>query len=153
DFNAAMSYEEFLDRQKRPALHARGVLPTMPPYVASVLALEILKCLLSLNQPSLAGKVLEVDALSLRVETHTVLQKPDCSVCQVKKKGDSPPPLLPELRSSDAPPGNLLAVAPQLLSRRTGIIRDFQQVQKDPSEPAQPYVFRVELANHRFQEQ
>jgi ribosomal protein S12 methylthiotransferase accessory factor len=150
DFNAAMSYEEFLDRQKRPALHERGTLPTMPPYVASLLTLDILKCLLSLSQPPLAGKVLEVDALSLRVDIHAVLQKPDCPVCQLKKKWDRPHPLLSELRQSDDPPGNLLAVAPQLLSRRTGIIRDFQQVQKDVSEPARPYIFRAEIANHRF---
>ena len=152
NFNAAMSYEEFLDRRKRPALHERGVLPTVPPYIASLLALEILKHLLSLSPPSLAGKVLEFDALSLRTDTHTILQKPDCPVCRVKKKWDRYHPSLLELRQSDNPPGDPVGVVPQLLSRRTGIIRDFQLMQKDASEPTRPYVFRTELANHRFLE-
>lgn len=150
DFDAAMRYEEFLDQQKRPAMHERAVLPIMPPYLASMLALDILKHLLSISQPMLVGKMMEFDALSLQTTTHTVLQKPDCPVCQVKKKWSRVYPLLPELKQNDDPPGDLLAVADQLLSQRTGIVRDFEIVKKDVSEPMQPYVFHAQLANHRF---
>ena len=90
DFNAAMSYEEYLDQRKRPALHERGVLPSMPPYIGSVLAMEILKHVLGLSQPSLAGTLLEFNALSFVTTTHPVLQKPDCPVCSEKKSGSGP---------------------------------------------------------------
>lgn len=152
DFNTAMSYEEFLDQQKRPALHERGVLPSMPPYIGSVLAIEVLKQFLGLGQPSLASTLLEFNALSLQTTTHPVLQKPDCPVCNEKKKWPRPHPLIPELRESAGPPGDLLAVSERLSSRRTGIIRDLQLIKQDASEPPQPYVLGVELANHRFLE-
>lgn len=38
------------------------------------------------------------------------------------------------------------------MSRRTGIIREFREIAKDVSEPRRPYIFRAELANHRFLE-
>lgn len=86
NFNEAMSYEEFLDQRRSPALHQRGALPGIPPYIASLLSLETLKRLLFLGQPALAGNVLEFDALTLRTHNHAVLQKPDCPVCLVKKR-------------------------------------------------------------------
>lgn len=36
------------------------------------------------------------------------------------------------------------------MSQRCGVIKSFSEVPKDASEPAIPYVFRAELANHRF---
>ena len=152
DFSEVMTYEEFLDRMKRPALHERAVLPTTTAYVASLMALEILKHLLSLSQPSLANKVLEFDAFSLQTATHNVLQKPDCPVCSEKKKCERPHPLITELVQRDTPPGDLPAVSGLLISGRTGIVKHFHRIQKDASEPTRPYIFRAELANHRFLE-
>jgi len=152
DYNTAMSYEEYLDSHKHPALHDRPVLPTMPPYIASVLVLEILKQLLSLN-PTLAGRVMEFNALTLQTELHTVLQKPDCPVCQVKKKWwDRQYPNLEELKRSSDRPADLLKLTSSLFSPRTGIVRRFQRLQKDTSEPTVPYIFRSQLSNHRYLE-
>lgn len=152
EFNAAMSYEEFLDRQKRPALHERGVLPMLPTYVGSLLALEILKQLLSLSLPALTSNLLEFNALTLQTTTHPVLQKPDCPVCGEKKNWSRPQPLIAELRREQTTPGDLLAVEEQLVSRRTGIVRNLMLVKQDTSEPARPLVIAAELANHRFLE-
>jgi ribosomal protein S12 methylthiotransferase accessory factor len=153
DFNQAMSYEEALDRQKRPALHERGVLPALLPYMASIMALEILKYLLSLTQPSLAGTVLEFDALALRTTLHPVIQEPGCPVCGVKKKCARQHPTIMELQQSDLQRGDVLNVISRLVSTRTGIIRHFGRVEKDASEPAQPYVYYAETANFGFADQ
>lgn len=152
DFNAAMSYEEFLDRQKRPALHERGVLPMLPPYIGSLLALEILKQSLSLSLPALTNNVLEFNALTLQTATHSILQKPDCPVCGEKKNWIRSLPVIAELRQEQAAPGDLLAVDDQLVSRRTGIVRNLLLIKQDTSEPARPLVIAAELANHRFLE-
>lgn len=79
-FADAMAHEEYLDSSKRPALHRRPGVPPLSGWTASVLALEILKRLLSLPI-SLAGRLLEFDAFSFATEFHPVLQKPDCPVC------------------------------------------------------------------------
>lgn len=151
DFSAAMSYEEFLDKQKHPMLHRRGVFPTSPAYLGSLLALEILKYCLSINQPTLAGKLLEFDSLSLQTRTHTVLRKPDCPVCSVKKNPKRFHPILSDLKlDSKNQTANLVELAPQLVSRRTGIVKDFERIQKDVTEPFYPFIFRCRLANHRF---
>jgi ribosomal protein S12 methylthiotransferase accessory factor len=86
DFSQAMTYEEFLDRRKHPALDERGTLPALPPWIAGALGLEVLKILLALGPPALAGKVLELNALTLRTIEHAVLLRPDCSVCGAEKK-------------------------------------------------------------------
>jgi ribosomal protein S12 methylthiotransferase accessory factor len=150
NFNEAMSYEEFLDKQQQPSLHKRGVLPTTSPYVGSILSLEILKYLLSLTSPSLAGKISFFDTLSLQSVFHTVLQKPDCPACQ-KKKLNRIHPTFNELKKSATEPNNsLLTIAPKLVSPFVGLIKTLQPVQKDVSEPNLPYIFRTELANHQF---
>ena len=152
DFNQAMSYEEYLIRQKSPALHQRGVFPALLPYLASLLAIEILKNQLSLVVPTLASKVLEFDAFTLQTTTHHIIRDPDCPVCGVKKKSARRQPLIAELRQPDRPPGNLANDASKLVSRRTGIVKHLQRIEKDPSEPARPYIYRVESANFGFSE-
>jgi ribosomal protein S12 methylthiotransferase accessory factor len=150
DFNAAMTYEEFLDRRKLPALHERGVLPMLPSYTGSLLALEILKQALNLSRPALANALLEFNALSLQTTSHPLLQKPDCPVCGEKKKWIRSQPLMQELRQEQTAPGDLLAVADRLISRKTGIVRNLIPIKQDASEPARPLVIAAELANHRF---
>jgi bacteriocin biosynthesis cyclodehydratase domain-containing protein len=84
DFEAAMSYEEFLDERRHPALHSRAVLPGLPSYVGGLLAVEALKHLLGLDPRSLAGRVHEFDALTSGVGVHTVLAVADCPACKKK---------------------------------------------------------------------
>lgn len=79
-FADAMAQEEYLDRSKQPALHRRPGLPPLSGWTGSVLALEVLKRLLSLPL-ALAGHVLELDAFSLATDLHPILRKPDCPVC------------------------------------------------------------------------
>lgn len=150
DFVTAMAYEEFLDGQKQPALHTRAVLPTLPPYLASLLAADILKVLLGLDRPALADKMLEFNGLTLATEVHPVLQHPDCPVCGVKKKGLKPHPPLAELLQATDPPTDILALAPRLLSKRTGIIDTASLYLKDAGEPVLPYIYCVSPGNHRF---
>src|SRR5579859_3026077 len=150
DFTTAMAYEEFLDGQKRPVLHTRAIWPSLAPYLASLLTGEILKLLLGLQRPTLAGKVIEFNGLTLATEAHPVLQQPDCPVCQVKKKWRRPHPPLAELIRSPAPAGDVLTVGSQLLSPRTGIIQAAGLYVKDAGEPVLPYIYYVDLANHHF---
>ncbi len=98
DFDLAMAYEEHLDRKRRPCLAERPVLPVLPLQLASTLALEALKLLIRLNQPTLVDKVLVFDGLLSGTTTHPVLVKPYCPTCSKKNLGISPP-----ARSSSRP--------------------------------------------------
>ena len=149
DFDAAMTYEEFLDRQHRPALARRPTLPTLPMYIASLLAHECFR--LVLGQSPLAGTVLEFDAQTFATEMHPLIQVPNCPVCGGNESGARerrPHPLTGDVAS--VPPGDLASVMPRLCSRRTGVIRGLHVVQQDVTEPAVPYVLGAQLANHRF---
>jgi ribosomal protein S12 methylthiotransferase accessory factor len=148
DFEEAMAYEEFLDRQQRPELHQRSMLPFLPAYVGSVLGAQILTSMLEVSIPTLAGKIFEFNGLTLRGELHTVLQRPDCPAC--KKKAQPIPTSAESPRLTIDSPGDIRAAASSLVSPLCGIVRDFRQMPKDVTEPAAPYVFRAQLANHRF---
>jgi ribosomal protein S12 methylthiotransferase accessory factor len=86
DFDLAMAYEEHLDRKRQPSLAERPVLPALPQQLGSTLALEALKFLIRLNQPTLVNKVLAFDGLLSETRTHPVLVKPFCPTCSKKKR-------------------------------------------------------------------
>lgn len=90
DFDLAMAYEEHLDRKRRPSLAGRPVLTALPLQLASTLALEALKLLIRLNQPTLVDKVLAFDGLLSETRTHPVLVKPFCPACSKKNFAISP---------------------------------------------------------------
>jgi len=98
DFDLAMAYEEHLDRKRQPSLAERPLLPALPLQLASTLALEALKFLIRLNQPTLVDKVLAFDGLLGETRTHPVLVKPFCPTCSKKKPASSP-----SARSSSRP--------------------------------------------------
>lgn len=149
DFNLAMGYEEFLDKLKRPALHARATLPGLPAYLGSLVTIEAIKCLLSLGLPALADKVLEFDALSFQTAWHPIVRRADCAVCQ-KKKFIRNQATLTELERTRVTPSDLLKHSPRLISSKMGLVRELRWSAKDASEPFRPYVFRAVLSNHRF---
>jgi bacteriocin biosynthesis cyclodehydratase domain-containing protein len=99
DFDLAMAYEEHLDRKRSPGLAQRPVLPALPVQLAATLALEAIKSLVRLNQPTLVDKVLAFDGLLSDSQTHPVLVKPGCPVCSKKNSAGSP-----GARSSSRPP-------------------------------------------------
>lgn len=154
DFDLAMAYEEHLDRARLPRLGARAVLPTLPQQLASTLALEALKMLLRLNQPTLVDKVLAFDALLGESRTHPVLVKPFCPVCSKKNfRRDSPAAAALMSSPVEAPlaPGPVLpAQAEQLVSEHCGIVVHFSALARDATEPPLPQVWRARLANHCF---
>jgi ribosomal protein S12 methylthiotransferase accessory factor len=148
NFDEAMAYEEFLDRRLRGSLHTRSVLPFLPEYAGSVLATQSLIAALGLSVPPLVNTVLEFNGLTLTSETHAVLQKPDCPAC--KKKRTRLQPALEALATENEARGDVLAARSKLVSRRCGVIKAFHEVPRDVTEPAAPFVYRAELANHRF---
>lgn len=151
DFESAMTYEEYLDRLQRPALHRRATVPTLPSYVASLVALECLK--LMLGESTLAGAVLEFTAQTVASDLHPVLQMPDCPVCGGDGGGSRARrrhPLPTDVREPDERTGDLSSAMRHLYSRRTGVVRNLYLVQQDATEPAVPYVMGAELANHRY---
>jgi len=46
--------------------------------------------------------------------------------------------------------GDIIAATPELVSRRCGLVTLYEEMPKDVSEPTRAYVWRAELANHRF---
>jgi ribosomal protein S12 methylthiotransferase accessory factor len=150
DFNLAMTYEEFLDKLKQPALHSRATLLGLPAYLGSILTIEAIKCLLSLSLPVLADKVLEFDAFSLQTTWHPIVRRADCSVCQKKKSFARHQPTLTGLERIPAIPSNLLEQSPRLISSKMGLVRELRLNAKDASEPFRPHIFGALLSNHRF---
>ena len=145
----AMAYEEFLNRRKSPEPSDRPLLPLLGPYVASVLAAEILKHFVADLPPTLAGAQLEFDALSLQSRLHRILRHPECPVC-AKKKGARQQLSLEELIQPPPGRGDVLDARPLLVSARTGVVRRLERFAKDSSEPIWPFIFRADVANNRF---
>ena len=73
-----------------PASRSDRCCPRFRCSSASTLALEALKFLIRLNQPTLVNKVLVFDGLLSETRTHPVLVKPFCPTCS-KKKGRQHP--------------------------------------------------------------
>ncbi len=149
NFEEVMSYETFLNNKKAPLLHARGFLPSSLHYVAGVIVNEILKLLLNL-ETVLASRILEFNALNFDTQKHYVLQKPDCPVCFKKKVWSRTHLSLDELKKNGIPESNIHDLKEILISDKTGIIKRFEHLPKDPTEPFIPYVFGVTLSNHQF---
>ena len=84
DYEEAMSYEEYLNQNKGSLYHQRAFLPPTVAMAGGLLASEVIKFLLQLNVPSLRNQILVHDSLKLTTETHPVLVKPGCPVCQKK---------------------------------------------------------------------
>ena len=144
----AMAYEDLLNRQRHPRLHERPVLPALAAYTGSLVATEAIKLLLSVGSGTLVGQVHEFDALRSRTRVHTFLQVPGCPACRKKSPQAQPSPA--DIFRGDAPSGDILKAAESLVSPQCGVITDFEPVQKDPGEPARPYLYAARLANHLF---
>ena len=152
NYDEAMAYERFLNQANQPSLSSRATAPFLAAHVASVLACEIVKLVALTLPPTLAGRVLEFDALTLESRFHAVLRQPDCPVCGREKKKTRNNPNLIELTAAErsSPSGDLSALRDLLVSPRTGIVRRFEPFAKDPVEPAIPYIMRADIANHLF---
>ena len=150
DFNLAMAYEEHLDRKRQPSLAERPVLPALPLQLGSTLALEALKLLIRLNQPTLVNKVLVFDGLLSETRTHPVLVKPFCPTCS-KKKGREHPHGQALLNTAQQQPARPLhQLVDQLVSEHSGIVVHFAAASRDATEPPLPLVWRARLSNHRY---
>lgn len=149
DFEAAMRFEELNDARREPAQDRGGVLPGLPAYVGSLLLTEIVKLSLGIAPSVLTGRVHEFNGLTFQVDTHTILQLPDCPACG----SPQPPPVGPNrdgLARDTRPRGDLLESAPALVSARAGIVRELTLIPKDAGEPEVPYIYRAQLANRQF---
>ncbi len=63
-----------------PSCAEGGVLGVLPGLIGTIQATEVLKLALGIGDP-LIGKLLLVDALSMRFHTLTVAKNPDCPIC------------------------------------------------------------------------
>jgi adenylyltransferase/sulfurtransferase len=99
-----------------PDCAAGGVLGVLPGLVGTLQAAEALKLLLGVGEP-LAGRLLVVDALTMRFLRVAVARDPACPVCgdAARTAGGAPPPAAaPSHAPSDAPadlPGEITAAA------------------------------------------
>jgi ribosomal protein S12 methylthiotransferase accessory factor len=150
DFREAMAYEEFLAEAKAPRQLTTAVYLPLETRIASELATQIIKTTLAIGVPDLAGKVSYYDVLNGRVTSEKVLARPDCPVCKKKDRLSPLQPTLEILRQESVPQTDILAAREAVVGAHTGIVKRLHRVPKDPSEPERPYIFRAELANHRF---
>jgi ribosomal protein S12 methylthiotransferase accessory factor len=152
NYDEAMAYERFLNQRNQPSLSSRATAPFLSAHVASLLVGEIVKLVALLLPASLAGRIMEFDALTLESRFHAVLRQPDCPVCGAEKKKDRNNATLTELLAAEQsdPSGDLRVLSERLVSPRTGVVRRFEPFVKDPVEPAAPYIVRADIANHSF---
>ena len=150
DFDRAMALEEDRDRRRRPGLAERPLLPVLPLQLASTLALEAIKLMTKLHQPTLVDGVVEFDALASESRRHPVLVEPACPSCS--KKARRSHPIAAELRdrTNGATSRPVPELAPRLVSPHTGIVVDLAPAARDATEPPRPLVWRARIANHRF---
>jgi thiazole/oxazole-forming peptide maturase SagD family component len=148
DFEQAMAFEEHLDKERRPALASRAMMPALPELLASMSALEGLRQLTNMHPAALADGVLEYDAMSNATTLHPVLTVPDCPVCSTNLGRTQPQ--LDDLVRSPPTAVDIQKVARKLVDARTGIVSHLSAVARDPSEVPLPLVWRAQLANHRF---
>ncbi len=148
DFEMAMAFEEHLDKAKAPALARRPLLPTLPAQLGALVALEALKYLLRINEPTLVDKVQTFNGFSGESTVHPVLVAPSCPACSKKKARESP--TASELIASTWDGPRLPTQAPSLVSPLSGVVLHLSAVAKDATEPHVPHVWRARLSNHCF---
>lgn len=149
DFDLAITLEEHFGAKRRPLLAQRPMLPVLPVQLAATLALETLRLLVGLHQPTLVDKVLEFEGVTSMSQLHPVLVKPRCPVCSKKKTRAHPSAgELMKLDGRGARP--IHELTGQLVSAHTGIVAEFAVASRDATEPPQPQVWRARLANHCF---
>jgi len=144
DIEGAVLYEEQLSDNKVPSSHNCVSLPGTASLVASMVSMEALKFLLSLGYPSTQGKVFEFNMLNFESKLHTLLQKPDCIICQ--KNHDRQLYSVKELIENQIS-ANLGEIYEQLISPHCGIIQQLELIPRDFSEPQYPLVYVAKLAN------
>jgi ribosomal protein S12 methylthiotransferase accessory factor len=150
DSAASLAHEQYLNQQNLPRLHSRAILPSLIPQLAGLLATTVLHIILKFEQPALAGRVLEFDALSMAMTIHTVLRQPSCPDCSDCNPDRPTNPALPELLAGGDSAVDILQIAPDLISGETGLIREVHLYEKDSAEPVAPYISQVTLANYHF---
>lgn len=141
DFEDAMAIEEW--RARPGAASAVQPVGTAATVVGGVMAMEIVKAVTGLAEPTLVGAVCEIDGLSHERTLHRFLQRRDCPAC--RKKG-RPPRLRAEQPGG---PVDLDRLVPHLVSSFCGVIRTLEAIPADVTEPRVPVV-RCELANNQL---
>jgi bacteriocin biosynthesis cyclodehydratase domain-containing protein len=150
DYEMAMARESSAAAEDGPVLVEGPGMPMLSAVAASVAAAEIVKVLTAVAVPVTAGRIWELDGLTLQTRTRPVLQRPDCPACRKKAHPPPPQPPLEGLRGAAGSPADLHGLRPRLVDERTGIVRRLSPVPRDPTEPHRPFVIRAEIANHRF---
>jgi molybdopterin-synthase adenylyltransferase len=78
---AAFAHERHLDRRKSDDSGARENLLFAAGIAANMLALEVVKELTGIAEPSLVGRLLILQLTDLSTTRHTILRKPWCPAC------------------------------------------------------------------------
>jgi len=146
NFTKALALERTLDQRREPSIATPAAWPPLAWELAGMLASEVLRCVLELGTPGLAGRVVVHDLLASTTETHRILERPDCPAC-----GGQAPQAAPSTRSVDGPVSEVdFDGALARAGAEGGWIRRLDRIPKDPSEPERPFLFRAQLANHGF---
>ena len=77
----AFALEKYLDGKKQDLSGQSSRLNFGTAMVANLMGLEVLKGLTGVTPPSLAGKIMTINLLNLKVAKHDVLKKPFCPEC------------------------------------------------------------------------
>lgn len=150
NFTDHIKFEESIAAQENPVYTPITELGYLSMMVAGAAINELLKSTLALGHSHSVDHILEFEPFKAGWSEHSLLRRADCPVCSKKKYQIPPQPSLNELINT--PDGDLLSYIPHLVSNSIGIVRKLDRVHKDLSEPKLPFIYRAEIANHRFLE-
>jgi molybdopterin-synthase adenylyltransferase len=83
----AFAYERYLDRQRSDGSGQRENLVFAASIAGNLVALEVMKALTGLAEPSLVGRLWTLRLTDLVTERHSVLRMPGCPACSETARG------------------------------------------------------------------
>lgn len=156
-YDIAMAYQKYLAENKRDELYRRSNLSTSSGIMGNFLALELIKQITGIMVSKLIGKICVFDFLNLAMDFHTVLRKPDCPLCGLKKKLNVDKKNFASTYDSIqsrniSTKHDILNLESELVSPRVGLINSIHRVLKDGTEPDIPIILGVILSNSNYHE-
>lgn len=148
NFPTIIAYEEKATSRDQPYQPAPIELGYLAASAAGMAVNELIKALFAVGRQKVTDATINFDPIKAVWSENPVLRRQDCPVCSKKKISNPPQPIIEKLPKQEK--ASLLKYKDHLVSNVSGIVRSLERVHKDITEPAFPYIYRAEIANHRF---
>jgi ribosomal protein S12 methylthiotransferase accessory factor len=141
----ALAHKRYLDQRQQDDTGTRENLVFGVGMAANLVGLEALKELTTFAEPSATGRIVIFNLLDLTSSTHVLLRKPWCTACFREQQEYKFSERTKRLRFGrpDSPNNRML----ELVSDRTGIIKELSCVTRGIEEPDPPVIYQATLSH------